>query len=136
LADDQNVCEQIGKLIGESILEVLVSPTIHDELEPSRFRGVPNFFPVRHITEAAIIFGHTKFGLMRFGEGKMYEEHRGRSKQIKDAIIAEAAELGCNIFVSEDKRCRKRLKELGNNCHCFSYSEFVTWLFNPTQNGI
>lgn len=129
LAKDQKVREQIEKLVSESKLEVLVTPTINAELEASHFGGVPNFFPVRHISEAMILLGCTKFGLHRLGDGKMFEAHRGRSKQIKDALIAEAVQSDCNTFVSEDDRCRKRLKRLGDKC-CFSYSEFVTWLFN------
>jgi hypothetical protein len=134
LIDDEQTCEAISKLIKNDLLRVEVPQTVEDELIESPHKGVPNLFPVKRTSDSVCILDHSKFDDARFGDGTIYEAHQGQSEKFKDAIIADTADSDCNIFVSEDNRCRKRLREFTDKCSCFSYAEFKEWLSEQTPN--
>lgn len=62
------------------------------------------------------------------GEGVVYDEHRGESKNIPDAIIADSANALADILVSEHRRCRERLKKISARCTSLDYEQFREWL--------
>ena len=128
LATDTDRCELLRELILNGAVEVLVSPVVHDQLEASPFKGLPTMFPVRLVSEAVAIVGVAKVGLARIGAGEVFTRHRGESSQYEDAIIADTAHSDADIFVSEDNRCRKRLKEISVDLKCLNYEEFSAWL--------
>ena len=137
LATDPTRCDCLRELIHQGLVEVLVSPVVHDQLLASPFNGVPSLFPVRLISEAVAIAGVAKAGLARVGTGEVFTQHLGASDQYEDAIIAETANCDAGIFVSEDNRCRKRLKTISATLQCLNYDEFAAWLeshqfANPT----
>ena len=119
---------RIAEMIAGGAIDVVASPIIVDELRESPFKGVPDFFPVTRITEAVFVVGIAVVGLARVGDGKIFNAHRGKSKKTKDAIIADTADRDCEIFVSEDRRCRERLKQAGKKCLALSYADFKEWL--------
>jgi hypothetical protein len=106
------------------MLEVVVSPIIVGELKESHFQGIPKFFPITCITEAVAIADYAIAGLARTSNGDIYNSHRSDSKKSKDAIIAETADSDCDIFVSEDNRCRSRLNKHADKCKAFDYTQF------------
>lgn len=121
---------RIAEMIASGTIEVVASPVIVNELRDSPFGDVPDFFPVKRITEAVFVVGIAVVGLARVGDGKIFNAHRGESTKTKDAIIADTADKDCEIFVSEDKRCRERLKQAGKRCSALSYADFKEWLTN------
>lgn len=125
---DRETCSAISELITGGILSVEVPLTVEDELLESSHKGVPNLFPVERTSDAVFIVGYSKLGSARLGGGEIYTAHRGQSQKVKDAVIADTANSDCNVFVSEDNRCRNRLRELTDKCSCFSYDEFKQWL--------
>lgn len=130
---DEQTCNAISELIVHNLLRVEVPRTIEDELIESPHQCVPNLFPIERISDSVVIVGHSKLGFARLGDGKFYAAHRGESQKFKDAIIADTVDSDCNIFVSEDNRCRNRLRELTDKCACFSYEEFKEWLSKQHQ---
>lgn len=128
LAVDPGRCFHLRELIHKDLVEVLVSPVVHDQLRASPFKDLPSLFPVRLISEAVAVVGVAKAGLARPGNGDTYKKHRGTSNQYEDAIIADTAHCDADIFVSEDNRCRKRLKTISSTLECLDYDEFAAWL--------
>jgi hypothetical protein len=128
LIGDEQTCEAISKLIKHDLLRVEVPRTIEDELIESPHKCVPKLFPVERTSDSVFIVGHSKIGFARVGNGTIYGDHRGQSQKFKDAVIADTVASDCNIFVSEDNRCRNRLRKSTDKCLCFSYAEFKEWL--------
>ena len=65
-----------------------------------------------------------KIGMTQLGNGDAYKEHKGKSNHIKDAIIIDFASTYADVFVSNDRRSRERLKEINTSCLSKTYSEF------------
>ncbi len=128
LAVDPEMIAIMNKKIAEGRLIVIVSPIIMDELKKSKFGGVPDFFPFTSIPEAVAAADYARADKARVGDGFTYEAHRGDSNKAKDAIIAETADSNCDIFVSEDKRCRVRLDKHAKHCKALDYEQFKRWL--------
>ena len=128
LAQDEATRETVKRRISESEIEVHVPRTVEDELQESPFRGVPDFFAVKLTSDAVFILGYSKLGYARLGDGKVYNSHRGASQKVKDAVIADTANTDCDVFVTEDNRCRDRLKASNPSCLCLSYDAFKEWL--------
>lgn len=127
LAADPETRLGVARKIALGHFQVVASPIVVDELNDSPFKRAPDFFPVVHVTEAVAVVGYARVGLARLGIGKVYEAHRGQSQKSKDAIIAETAESDCGLFVSNDKRCRERLRKIAIKCRVMDYAEFKEW---------
>jgi hypothetical protein len=89
---------------------------------------LPNWFPIAVEAESVTVLGYAPLGMTELGDGEVYAEHRGESKKIPDAIIADSAHVLADILVSEDRRCRERLKRIGTRCSGMDYEKFREWL--------
>lgn len=107
---------------------VMVPSTICRELKVSPFKGVPNWFPTEIIGDSVFLCDYSLTDIDRVGEGDIYNAHKGNSEQFRDAIIADVSNTDADIFVSEDYRCRQRLKKVSELCTSMSFSEFENWL--------
>ena len=123
----------LGALISRSFVRVIATPIVVDELSNSHFGGLPGWFPIEVEAESVTVLGYAHLSMTRLGEGEVYSEHRGASKKIPDAIIADSANSLADILVSEDSRCRERLKRISNHCKAMDYSEFCSWLRDATE---
>src|SRR6266478_5095937 len=119
---------RIRGLIRSEVLRVIATPKVRDELEESPFRCIPAWFPVCLEPEAVFILGHGHLDQAALGEGDVFEQHRGKSEKVSDAIVADSADSLADILVSEDKRCRDRLKRISKRCIGMTYQEFIAWL--------
>jgi hypothetical protein len=128
LEKDGSTRTRIRKLIEKTFVCVIATPKVKDELDDSPFGGIPSWFPVELQNEAVIVLGHARFGRARFGKGKVFEQHRGKSKKVSDAIIADSADALADILVSDDKRCRNQLTRISKTCMGMTYKEFSAWL--------
>jgi hypothetical protein len=118
----------LQKLVARGLIKIIATPMVHDELKRSPFGGFPDWFPVVLEAENVTVLGYAILGMTRLGEGEVYSEHRGESKKIPDAIIADSADGLADILVSEDRRCRERLKRISARCRGMDYREFSEWL--------
>lgn len=125
---DAEACSLLGALVDRGQARVIATPMVLDELQRSPFGGLPNWFPVAVEAESVTVLGYAPLGMTRLGEGQVYTEHRGESQKIPDAIIADSADALADILVSEDRRCRERLKRVGTRCSGMDYEEFREWL--------
>lgn len=128
LAKDTRTCNLLQKACASSKVKVIASPVVRIELEDSPFGGIPDFFPVELVVDRVAIPGLAIPGLVTPGSGTIFSDHIGESKQTKDAVIADAAHTYANIFVSEDRRARTRLRELSGVCIALDYKEFQVWI--------
>lgn len=128
LAVDRATCEAIRSLVDQRTIRVVATPMVLDELRRSPFGGVPDWFPVEIEPESVTVLGFAPLGKTRLGEGDVCTEHRGSSKKIPDAIIADSASSLADILVSEDRRCRDRLKKISTRCKGLDYREFCEWI--------
>ena len=122
--------EKIRHLTNENKLTILVPSTINRELENSPFKGVPNWFRTEKIGDSVFTLDYSQLDEDRLGKGDIYKNHKGRSSKFRDAIITETAETDADIFVSEDKRCQKRLKDISDLCQSMTFDEFQNWITN------
>ena len=76
------------------------------------------------------MIGHARIGMVRLGRGEVFKRHRGKSKKIPDAIVADSADSLADIAVSNDRRFIKRLNEHSGRCSGMPYSAFRTWLLS------
>ena len=97
-------------------------------LRLARFREVPDFFHVEETPDGVAVAGIVKAGAAVPSEGETYSKHLGESKKARDAVIAETAENQADILVSEDKRCRERLRSIGDKTECYDFRQFKDWL--------
>ncbi len=123
-----NLQEKIRQLINENKLTILVPSTINRELKNSPFKGVPNWFKTERAGDSVFILDHSLLDIDRLGNGDIYNSHKGNSLKLRDAIIADTAETDADIFVSEDKRCRERLKNISDSCQSMTFDEFQNWI--------
>ncbi len=115
-------------LVDRGSAKVVATPMILEELQSSPFGGIPDWFPVTVEAENVTVLGYAPLGMTKLGEGVVYGEHRGESSKIPDAIIADSADALTDILVSEDRRCRERLKKISARCTGFDYEQFREWL--------
>jgi len=124
LADDGAGRAHVQHLVQRGDLVVLMPATLREELEQGPFRGVPDWFPCRAVPDSVFVVGHSRLGEARLGDGRIYTAHRGTSRQIPDAVLADIAELEADYFVSEDNRARRRLAQIAARCSPLTYAEF------------
>ncbi|MHB8845427.1 MAG: hypothetical protein ACYC7L_11860 [Nitrospirota bacterium] len=123
LDKDASVKAKCRELIENGAMIVIVTRTISEELMPSKFGGVPDFFPVKYEGNTV-----ARCGIMccgdRLGRGEVYDAHLGRSKKVEDALIADAADVYADYLVTEDKRLGKRMVNISKVCKVLTYAEF------------
>lgn len=115
-------------LVDRGSAKVIATPMVLDELRSSPFGGIPEWFPVTVEAESVTVLGYAPLGMTKLSKGAIYGEHRGESSKIPDAIIADSADALADILVSEDRRCRERLKKISTRCAGFDYQQFREWL--------
>lgn len=115
-------------LVDRGLARVIATPMVLEELRRSPFGGIPNWFAVAVEAENVTVLGYAKLGMTKLGNGEVYGEHRGESKKIPDAIIADSADALADVLVSEDRRCRERLKKISTRCTALDYEQFREWL--------
>ena len=125
---DVETREALQTLVVRGLVRVIATPMVRDELKQSPFDGFPDWFPVMLEAENVTILGYAYLEMTRLGEGEVYSEHLGESKKIPNAIIADSADGLADILVSEDRRCRERLKKISTRCRGMDYEEFAQWL--------
>lgn len=125
---DGKTRERLAWHIAQGGIRVIATPVVVDELSNSPFGGLPDWFPIEVEVESVIVWGHWRWGMARWGKGAVYTQHRGDSKKIPDAIIADSADSLADILVSDDRRCRNRLADISTRCRALDYSEFQGWL--------
>ena len=130
LRDDTEARNRLALGVEAGQVRVIATPVVAGELAESPFGGIPTFFPVSVEPEAVAVCGYARFGMARMGSGETYSAHRGQSKKIKDAILADSADKLADMFVSDDGRCRGRLARLSSRCRSINYSEFRAWVLS------
>lgn len=126
LSLDHDGCARIRALCESGALEILVPDTLALQLQCSPFGGVPPWFPTSLTTDSVFVLNHTRLGFGRLGSGGVFTAHRGDSQQIADAVIVDSADTDADVFVSEDKRARKRYADLRGDARSLCYEEFRT----------
>lgn len=115
-------------LLDRGFAKMIATPIVLEELRRSPFGGIPVWFPGDVDAESVTVLDYAPLGMTNLGEGVVYGEHRGESKKIPDAIVADSADALADILVSEDRRCRERLKKISTRCTGLGYEEFREWL--------
>jgi hypothetical protein len=133
LREDSDTRERLTGLVGRGAIRVVVTPKVNDELRAGPFAGCPTWFPVTRLPESVAVLGHARLGAARLGEGRVYTAHRGASRKVADAIIADSASSFAAVAVSEDGRFRKRLAELNTPCRVMNYDDFRWWLLSEER---
>lgn len=128
LAVEAPVQRDILALIRANRAEIVATPVVIGELRRSHFGGLPNWFPVNVVPEAIAISGLARSGIARSSAGKMYRLHLGQSQKGRDAILAHSAHSIGATLVSEDRRCRERLRRLVGVTSALTYHDFRMWL--------
>ena len=127
MAQHLDIRAAIRQLIEANRITILVTPTIRDELNNGP-DGFPTWFPIQAIQESVFILDSSQLGEVRLGDGTIYSAHKGQSKRIADAKIADAAGTDATIFVTDDTRCRDTLQRLTTTCQCIDLPAFEIWL--------
>lgn len=126
---DSDACKRLSILIEEEKIKVVIPKIVIGELEESPFAGIPHLFPVVEIPDGVAVAGLAVAGAAIPGKGEEFTQHMGESKKAKDAVVADTAANHADILVSEDNRCRNRLKEISKNTKCLNYEEFREFIF-------
>jgi len=135
IADDKDARLKIRELSESDLICIISTPKIIDELIEGPFGGLPDWFPIDFEPESVFVLDHARLDMARLGDGEIYREHRGESKQIEDAIISDSAADLADILVSDDKRLIKRFNDLRTRCTGMNYSGFREWLFSEAAKG-
>ena len=125
---DAEARDSLHALIDDVRVKVIATPMVLDELREGPFGGLPDWFPITIEAETVTVLDYAVLDMTRLGGGDIYGEHRGESQKIPDAIIADSADALADILVSEDRRCRERLKKISTRCKGLDYREFREWL--------
>lgn len=128
LSIDRETCCAVRSLVDRGVIRIIATPMVLDELLKSPFGGIPDWFPVVVEPESVTVLDYGHRGMTALGDGEVYTAHRGASKKIPDAIIADSANSLADLLVSEDRRCRERLKSITTRCKGLDYGEFCEWV--------
>ena len=128
LQADAETRDILARLIAEGRASVIVTPKVRDELQAGPFGGIPPWFPVQQAIESVAVLDHWHLGEAALGKSEVFTAHRGESKKVADAIIADSANAHADILVSCDKRLRKRLDAISKQCSALNFDEFRSWL--------
>lgn len=128
LENDSDTREMLAEAVASGLLRIIATPVVVDELAESPFGGVPDWFPVKIEVESVAVLDQWHLGQARLGNGMVFTEHRGNSNKTRDAVIADSANASADLLVSNDRRCRKRLRESSSRCVALDYEEFRAWL--------
>lgn len=128
LGAEIQVRQQILALTRTNRIEIIASPVVVQELALSPFRGLPDWFPIAVVPEGIAISGLARSGMARSSTGQIYKAHLGQSKKSHDAVLAHSAHSIGATLVSDDHRCRERLKVLAGAASAFTYGEFKVWV--------
>ncbi|MFH1920035.1 MAG: hypothetical protein ABIP48_09140 [Planctomycetota bacterium] len=124
LVEDAEALARVQQLVDAGELQILCPATVRHELENSPFGGVPTGVPVKQVMDAVAVYDHSRYDEARYGDGTAYKRHKGESRKVADAVIAECAFTDAEVLVTEDKRAGKRIKEIGYECSSMNYGEF------------
>jgi hypothetical protein len=124
LARDEEARLRIAALISLACHSILIPATLRRELEASHFGGVPTWFPVEGILDGVFVLNHSRLGEARAGDGVVFSDHRGESAQTSDAVLVDTAHLYADVFVTEDKRARRRYARVAGSSRSIDYSTF------------
>ncbi len=131
LENDSATCARIRTLTSQGQLEIVATPIVVAELRNSPFADIPDWFPVKLKREGITISGLARSGMAQSSTGEVYRQHIGDSRSHgRDAIIAQSAHSMGAVFVSDDDRCRKRLKRISQGNRGMTYDEFRDWIAN------
>ena len=115
---------RIRRLCFAGEMEIVVPDTLHRELKVSPFQGIPDWFPVRIVSDSLFVLDHSRLNHARLGEGNVYREHLGESTSRNDAIIVDTTDTDAAFFVSEDIRARTRYAALRGSEKSMGFDEF------------
>ena len=135
LAAHPETIEIVRHCIEKNKITILITRTIMDELKTSPFKGVPDWFFVQQIPESVFLLDYCYLDDARLGDGEVYEQHKGTSLKFKDALIADFADSDCDLLITDDKRCKKRLNEVSQKCKAMNFNEFKNWLEKIKEFG-
>lgn len=131
LSTDTHMITAIREKIKTGKIKILVTRTIAEELWKSPFKGIPKFFPIEFCGNTV-----ARCGIMRCGDtigsGKIFDAHRGKSKKINDALIADVADSRAQWLISEDRRLRTRMRQISKRCRVLDYISFKGELLTLT----
>jgi predicted nucleic acid-binding protein len=125
LENDTRTRNKCRQLIEDGSMTVIITRTVYEELMPSNFKGIPDFFPVQYegntVARCEIMCAGD-----RLGKGVVFDAHLGQSHQVKDALIADAANVYADYLVTEDKRLGKRLADIATTCKVLTFEDFTS----------
>jgi|AntAceMinimDraft_16_1070373.scaffolds.fasta_scaffold04984_2 hypothetical protein len=124
---DVETRELLSKFVTQGMLQVISTPRIRRELEESPLQGIPDWFPVVQELESVSILPF-RLGETRLGKGEVFRAHLGESAKRADAEITDSANAYADVFVTDDRRCRKRAQECAPLCKTLTYPDFKAWL--------
>ncbi len=130
LKGDEETRDLLSRCIAEGRVVVLVTPKVRDELLASPFGGIPTWFPVVEAIESVAVLNHWHLGEAALGEGEVFTAHRGGSKKVADAIIADSAASYADVLVSHDGRLRNRFAAIAKERTALDTTDLNTWLKN------
>ncbi len=125
LEKDPNVRRRIQRMCRDGDLQVVIPHTLLHELRDSPWCGVPDWFPTEQAADCVCVVGHSRVGAGRVGDGQVYSAHKGGSKQVADAVLADFASMDADVFVTNDKRARTRYRKGARRGLAMTYDEFV-----------
>ncbi len=128
LYGDAEAREWLARLIAADRVCVIATPKVHDELAAGPFGGIPDWFPVQQAIESVAVVNHWRVGEAALGDGQVFAAHRGESKKVADAIIADSANTYADTLVPGDERLRKRFTRISRRCAALDFDEFRVWL--------
>jgi len=115
--------ELLSELVARGNLRVISTPRIRRELQDSPLQGIPDWFPVVHELESVSILPF-RLGETRLGRGEVFKAHLGESAKRADAEITDSANSYADVFVTDDRRCRKRAQDCAPLCQTLTYQDF------------
>jgi hypothetical protein len=124
LSVDERARNRTRQLCEAAGLEIIVPDTLHQQLLASPFGCVPAWFPTTLLTDSVCVLDYSRLGQARMGPGSAYDEHKGNSNQISDAVIVAAADTDADVFVSQDRRARERYARMRNRARSLDYETF------------
>ena len=126
LADNRMAREKINAMCSLGTLKVVVPTTLKQELLNSPFKDIPDWFLISEVNDSISILNHSRLGEANLGNGEAYRDHLGESQKVSDAVLADLAHSEGAIFVSEDKRARKRFAEFAGSKSSLDFVAFQT----------
>ena len=134
--------EHLNLLSTTGKIQILTTHIQEDELakirDSQKRADIAKIIRVKMPTSGAV-YGTSQYGWSSYGDGSLgglspSQIRSARGNHTHDALIASTASLHCSIFVTEEKRLQRRIKQTDAQCQVWTFLQFKEFVESTNKD--